>query len=217
MVPQHPVDLTLKVGAHLLQPPQGSLIGTVGFCPEVTGQHTQVIVQRADGLNEHTGKIIRHVQVQVGNLQQGESFKDSRQPLQRDMVVTNLDAARVAPGPAMQQYQPQAVVNNGTQRIPVFDMEKIAALAKHLALIVTLDPQTLPQMNLANTLLQQFQRQIIMRAGAHMPLSNVSARISIHAGTIHHRFVITRVICYGCSRQPTSGLSGVNTTKGNQS
>jgi hypothetical protein len=75
--------------------------------------------------------------------------------------VANPDLARIAPRPLMQQNQPQAVANKGTQCMPVFDMEEIPALTENLALIVTLDTETLPEMGPAYSLLQQCIGRII--------------------------------------------------------
>ena len=110
------------------------------------------------------------------------------------MVMTDLDAARIAPGPAKHEYQPQAVPDKGTQGIPVLDMEECTPLTKHPAFVILLDTKALPQMNLANAFPQQLQGGFIKWTGIHKPLCDAPAQISIPPV---NRFVITGALCYG--------------------
>ena len=180
VIAQHTVYLTLKMGTHLLQTTQGGLIGAIGLRLEVAGQYTQVIIHMANGLNQYMWKVIRHIEVQIGKLQYREGFKSRRQPLQRDVIVADPDLAGIAPCPAMQQYQPQAVANNGTQRVPVFDMEEISALTEYPALEVTLYSKALLEMNPAYSLLQPGIGRIIERWGCHPSLSGEYVENSMH-------------------------------------
>jgi hypothetical protein len=59
-------------------------------------------------------------------------------------------------------------------------MEKIPALTEYSALVVPLDTEPLPQMNLANTCLQLLLQAFIGNEGSHRPLSDAPVDFSIH-------------------------------------
>ena len=166
VVAEHGIDGIGQEGPQLRQGLQGGIVGAVGAGAEIARHDAEVIVQIADGAHDGAREVLRHVEVQIGQVQDAETLESPRQPRQGDTVAVHPDAPGVAPPAAIEAGKPHQAAHQAVDGIPVLDVEEVAAQAEDACFVVLLDAEALPQMGPSHPGLQAFQQRAVRRRAA---------------------------------------------------
>jgi len=105
VVAEHPEDRPRDLCAHPRQSLEGRREGPERPPAIVAGQHADIVGQAREQLDQALHRPLVHVDVQVANLQDGETVERGRQLGQYDVVVPDLDPLGVLPGTPIQPGQ----------------------------------------------------------------------------------------------------------------
>ena len=92
--------------------------------------------------------------MKIGEVQYAKAVEGRRQPGNTDFVFYNLYRQRIALAAPVHQAESEQQPDQAMDGIPVFDVEKAAAVAKHALVVLALDAQSQPGVIGADALLQ---------------------------------------------------------------
>ncbi len=151
MVAQHAIDRSAQRRAQSPDAVHGGFDRPERGRPVIAGQHAQVVAKFGQDRGEPAHRAIAVLDVEITDVQQGEAIECGRQICKRQTVTANLDALGIAPAPPVQSRQLQRAADQRMSRAPVLDMEKGQSLAEDLRLMIHLDTEPLPGMEMPET------------------------------------------------------------------
>ena len=119
------------------------------------------IVQTRKQLRQTMHGTFVDVDMQVADMKHCEAVEPAWQCLECKIAMVDPDPLRVSYATPIQAGQLQRCSNDGMDRVPVLDVEKIDALAKNLSLMISFDSQTLTRVQLPKALLELAENRLV--------------------------------------------------------
>lgn len=113
VIAQHRIGGALDMCVQASQSLNRGFIGTICKSPIISGQHAEVIIQRLYEPDQHLQKCLVHIEVKIGEMQEGEPLEGIRQMWKIHLTMADFYRKGVAPASLVQTKEAQSSSDQG--------------------------------------------------------------------------------------------------------